>query len=342
MRYFFMILLLLAPLLHAHADVEIEYAVIANQQFPQALHPLFPQRIFMAINAKGDVVVRGEYPTENVNAYNLYPVGQPYWYKCESNYAYQQPYNRATQVFYPDDPPIQIAGLLCRRAVSVVGKDTSDIYFTTSFGVDFCPTAEIRGFAMLFTRIIQGVPVLYQAVRFQTRTLPAEWFDLSGRKIVRFKPGRPINIDAIEQNMAGRKAPAISGTPVNKARIKPKMLAGKVVILSFWLAESMACLEQTPAMERMAARYAGRDDVIFLAVMPEYEISVSQWMHRLKLQYNIIPDGYGIASSYRVKAYPTTVVIDKEGYIAEYIAGNTWELEARLEAVLQWAMKEGQ
>lgn len=322
------------------ADVEIEYAVIPNIQFPQAMHPLFPQRIFMGINTRGDVVVRGDNPSTYALTYNLYPAGQPYWYQCEDNRAVQQPFSRATKVFYPDDPPVEIAGLLCRRAVSVIGKDTSDIYFTTSFGVDFCLSAEIRGFAMLFTRVIHGIPVLYQAVRFQACTLPAEWFDLSKRNIERFRPGRPLDLDALEQQMSGRKAAVVYGTPVNQSPIKSKMLTGKVVVLSFWFSESIACLEQIPIMERMAARYAGREDLVFLAVMPESDYLISRLLHRLKLQYNILPYGHDIAGSYRVRAYPTTVVIDKQRYIAEYIAGNTWDLEDRLEAVLHWAMKQ--
>jgi len=340
MRTIPILIALFALAFPAIADVEIEYAVITNKEFPQALHPLFPQRILIGVNTKGDIVVRGENPSEYMNSYDLYPNGHSYWYKCEGNQAYQQPYNRATRIFYPDDPPVEIAGLLCRRAVSVVGKDSSDIYFTTTFGVDFCPTAEIRGFAMQFTRVIYGVPVLYQAVRYKAGTLPAEWFDLSRRKIIRFKPGRPVPVEALEQEMPGRRAAAISGTPLNKPRIKPKMLAGKVVVLSFWFTESMACSEQIPKMERMAERYAGRKDVVFLAAMPESEFRVSRFMHRQKLRYNIIPEDYHLAYRYRVKAYPTTVVIDKDGYIAEYIAGNAWDLEDRLEAVLQWAVKQ--
>ncbi|HRK80587.1 MAG TPA: TlpA disulfide reductase family protein [Saprospiraceae bacterium] len=340
MRTVFVLFLLLALAFPGRADVEIEYAVVPDKQLPQVLHFLLPQRILVGINTRGDVVVRGEKPSEDAHSYNLYPVGKPYWYQCEGNRAIQQPYSRATQVFYPDDPPVQIAGLLCRRAVSIIGKDTSDIYYTTSFGVDFCPTAEIRGFAMLFTRVIQGIPVLYQAQRFQACTLPSEWFDLSKLNIKRFRPGRPLDLDALEQKMSGRRAASISGTPVNRSPIKPKMLAGKVVVLSFWYSESMACLEQIPIMERMAARYAGRDNFVFLAVMPESDYLISRLLYRLKLQYSILPYGYDIAGSYRVRAYPTTVVIDKEGYIAEYIAGNTWDLEDRLEAVLQWAMKQ--
>lgn len=340
MRTISFLFLFLALSFPGRADVEIEYAVITNKEFPQALQPLFPQRILIGINTQGDIVVRGENTSEYMNSYDLHPNGHLYWYQCQDNLAYQQPYNRATRIFYPDGPPVEIAGLSCRRAVSVVGKDSSDIYFTTAFGVDFCLTAEIRGFAMQFTRVIYGVPVLYQAVRYKAGTLPAEWFDLSRRKIIRFKPGRPIPLEALEQEMPGRRAALISGTPVNKSPIKPKMLAGKVVVLSFWFTESMACSEQIPKLERMAERYAGREDVVFLAVMPESEYIVSRWMHRQKLKYSIIPEDYVLAYRYRVKAYPTTVVIDKDRYIAEYIAGNTWDLEDRLEAVLQWAVKQ--
>jgi thiol-disulfide isomerase/thioredoxin len=340
MRTIFALSLFISLAFPSWADVEIEFAVIPNKQLTQGQNALFPQRIFLGINARGDVVVRGENPSAYPNSYNLYPVGQPYWYQCEGNRAVQQPYSRATRIFYPDDPPVQIAGLPCRRAISIVGKDSSDIYFTTAFGVDFCLTAEIRGFAMMFTRVIKGIPVLYQAVRFQAGALPAEWFDLSHRNIERFKPGRPIPVEALEQEMPGRRAALVSGTPVNKSPIKPKLLAGKVVVLSFWFTESIACLEQIPMMERIAARYAAREDVVFLAVMPEADYLISRLLYRLKLQYSIIPYGYDMAKSYRVKAYPTTVVIDKDRYIAEYIVGNTGDLEDRLDAVLQWAVKQ--
>lgn len=59
MRTVSVLFLLLALAFPGRADVEIEYAVIPNKQLPQALHPLFPQRIFVGINTRGDVVVRG-------------------------------------------------------------------------------------------------------------------------------------------------------------------------------------------------------------------------------------------------------------------------------------------
>jgi len=88
---------------------------------------------------------------------------------------------------------------------------------------------------------------------------------------------------------------------------------GQVVLLNFWATWCEPCLEEMPAMERLAQAYRGRGLVVVaLSVDREGAAVVRPFLkrHSLTLAVGLDPD-QSVARSQRVWALPSTFVLDR-------------------------------
>lgn len=336
----FLFILLCFGYVPLFGGVVVEYAVLTSDDVPEIVLPLLPQRVYAYIH-DGHVAVRGEYLGSRLADYDLYPAGDAFRYECiGKNEATQHPLPVA-EVLYTDDPPLTIAGLPCRRALIVSElADTSIVYFTDAFGTNFCPIADIQGFALFYSKKILGVEVGFQAINFRPTDFQTGMFDLSKRSITYYKPPKDDVYTSRSKSFLGKVAPPISDKTLAGAPIDTAYLGGKVVAINFWFTTCPPCKQELPALNVLAARYAEKEDVVFLAVALDNEWQLNRFMEYNPFLYQIIPNGRGIASRFRVSAYPTNMVIDRQGNIVEHVIGYTPDIEKRLETAILKSLKK--
>ncbi|MCC0630695.1 MULTISPECIES: cytochrome c biogenesis protein/redoxin [unclassified Clostridioides] len=104
---------------------------------------------------------------------------------------------------------------------------------------------------------------------------------------------------------------------------------GKVVFLNFWATWCPPCKEEMPHIEQLYKDYKkNNEDVVILGVASPNlgrEGSREHVVNFLKEQGYTFPvaldeDG-ALAYQYGINAFPTTFIIDKEGYVTQYIPG---------------------
>jgi len=102
-----------------------------------------------------------------------------------------------------------------------------------------------------------------------------------------------------------------TGSPVPLADAK-----GKIVVLSFWATWCGPCRELEPHFDRIAANYAGRSDVVFYALNCDDDESLVQpYLDKVKpTTPTLFADG--LDRLLGVAAYPTTLILDRNGKIA--------------------------
>ncbi|ALP03273.1 TPA: redoxin family protein [Clostridioides difficile] len=104
---------------------------------------------------------------------------------------------------------------------------------------------------------------------------------------------------------------------------------GKVVFLNFWATWCPPCKEEMPYIEQLYKDYnKNNDDVVILGVASPNlgrEGSREHVVNFLKEQgytFPVVLDEDGaLAYQYGINAFPTTFIIDKEGYVTQYIPG---------------------
>src|SRR5450432_3078723 len=103
-------------------------------------------------------------------------------------------------------------------------------------------------------------------------------------------------------------------------------LKGKVVLLDFWTYGCINCMHIIPDLKRLEHKYPNQLVVIGVHSAKFENEKDTENIRRIILRYGIEHPVYNDAefavwSSYAVKAWPTQVLIDPEGYIIGGVSG---------------------
>lgn len=334
--------ILIVALLCSHllsGQVVVEYAVRIEEEVSLLQRATLPQRVLIATNGSR-VVVRGFWETPR-NSYQLYVPEEQVFYHCDlnSDIAVRYKAEALGPVWLVSGQTAKVAGLECKAAFTVVESDTFPIFYTDAFGVQFCQVAPVPGFAMRYTKRLQGIKVTYEAVKYHFEMVPEGMFSLVGKKV--FDNENPT--DGRQWAMQiGRKAPKIKSDCLDGSQIKPKSYAGKVLVIDFnslgWGGFNVNDLNW---LDPYAKEYAGRPDVIFLSVFRESEENLRRLLPLMRPGYKVVADGQFYNEAFNVELLPATIVVNRYGRIAEYVAGRTPLSEARLRRAIDLALSGG-
>ncbi len=109
---------------------------------------------------------------------------------------------------------------------------------------------------------------------------------------------------------------------------------GDVVFLNFWATWCAPCVEEMPAMQVLADEFRDeRFEVVAVNVREDAE-EVAGFVEMLELDYTILLDPDGQATSdFNVRGYPTTVIIGRDGtVIGTRLGYHEWDKPETLEA----------
>jgi peroxiredoxin len=115
-----------------------------------------------------------------------------------------------------------------------------------------------------------------------------------------------------------------------KTTVKLVDYRGKVVLLNFWATWCPPCREEMPSMERLYQRYRDRGFTILALSVDRNVAAVPGFVEGFRLTFPIGLDLEGaVAKAYRMRALPTTVVIDRAGQVVAGAAGaRDWDSPA--------------
>src|ERR1044072_4079596 len=128
-----------------------------------------------------------------------------------------------------------------------------------------------------------------------------------------------------EQMVDAVKAPIApeigNGTWINSTPLTLKSLRGRVVIVDFWTFGCYNCRNTLPSVKSWDARYRDKGLTIIGVHTPELQSernidNVRREVASLGIQYPVVNDNdNAIWNAYRVEAWPTWFIIDKQGQV---------------------------
>ena len=154
-------------------------------------------------------------------------------------------------------------------------------------------------------------------------TLTAFLFSCTGNKTsnVQTAEPQPQTEVAAEQNQAP-EAPDFTLNDIDGKPLTLSSLRGKYVVLDFWGSWCIWCIKGMPKMKEYYAKYAGKMEILGIdcndsedkwkAAVAELQLP---WLHVYNNGDSQLLEKYGI------EGFPTKVVIDPEGRIANVIVG---------------------
>ncbi len=134
--------------------------------------------------------------------------------------------------------------------------------------------------------------------------------------------GQMIPSRSIADETNAPAAPEISsGVWINSEPLTLKNLHGRVVLIEFWTFACYNCRNVLPALKRWDAQYRDKGLTIIGVHTPEldFERDIDQLKREvaeLGIKYPVVTDqDYSTWKAYRVEAWPTLFLLDKQGRV---------------------------
>jgi thiol-disulfide isomerase/thioredoxin len=141
------------------------------------------------------------------------------------------------------------------------------------------------------------------------------------------------------RDAASKPAPDFElGRYDSDAKVALRDLRGKVVLLTFWFPGCGPCRGEFPHFENVLRRFAGREDVAYLAIngIPLQDAYVLPFVKATG--YSFLPlrgNEEFCKETYKVRGYPTNFLIDRDGRIVYQGFRTTGDNEQELERMIQ-------
>tara|TARA_R110002126_G_scaffold58619_1_gene154530 strand:+ start:210 stop:986 length:777 start_codon:yes stop_codon:yes gene_type:complete len=108
-------------------------------------------------------------------------------------------------------------------------------------------------------------------------------------------------------------------------------LKGKIVVIKCWFIHCVACIEEFPAVNKMATNYKNRKDIVFISLAEDTPQELRTFLLKRPLQYAVVPNMKTYMNvTLQLNGFPTHFIVSKKGTI-EKVTSNYHELDAALE-----------
>jgi thiol-disulfide isomerase/thioredoxin/outer membrane lipoprotein-sorting protein len=135
---------------------------------------------------------------------------------------------------------------------------------------------------------------------------------------------------AVKPDLAGKPAPAFEVKSVGGETFSQAALKGKPVLLDFWATWCAPCRRSMPVLEKIALEQKDSDLVILGVNTGEDPDVVDRFLKKTPFGYPAVLSGEsGILESYQVTAYPTFILIGRDGKIMANEIGFSDESQLR-------------
>ena len=137
-------------------------------------------------------------------------------------------------------------------------------------------------------------------------------------KAIVFKKKKPnqqkgAKLDTSINGIINKPAIDFVAMDINGKRVSLSGLIGKVVVLNFWFTTCKPCIAEMPNLNELKNKY--ENDVVFLGITFSTQKEVDVFLKKIPFQYDIIPDAKEVCSKWDINAFPTNVIIDRQGIV---------------------------
>ncbi len=120
----------------------------------------------------------------------------------------------------------------------------------------------------------------------------------------------------------GGRMPAFELKDLDGKAVSSDSLAGKPVLINFWATWCSYCRAEMPLLQELYNGAVGRGLTVLTVDVGESRETVAGYMKANNLTLPVLLDtNQEVSGKYKVAAYPTTFLIDKDGIIQAKVVG---------------------
>ena len=128
-----------------------------------------------------------------------------------------------------------------------------------------------------------------------------------------------ISIEAHSKTLENTFVPSFQLIDIEGNAFTRKDIEGKVTVLTFWMTTSFACAQELKTMNELAQKYDKNDSFEWLALALDQSADLSRFLRGRKLDFTFVSDQENFAQQLGILAYPTHLIIDKDGVVKRAI-----------------------
>jgi peroxiredoxin len=135
-----------------------------------------------------------------------------------------------------------------------------------------------------------------------------------------------------DPKLAATRAPDFKLVATDGSTVSLADLRGKVVLLNFWATWCPPCRTEMPDLNALYRDNGSKHDFVVLGVdLEESQQQVEAFARDFKVAFPLLLDSSGkvTTESFAVRTLPTSIVVDREGYIRD-----TWTGQIPSQAIL--------
>ncbi|WP_418264287.1 TlpA family protein disulfide reductase [Flavobacterium faecale] len=284
-------------------------------------------------------VYRGTNPS---NDYKLYDYNELKVYNCHiSNYGKTALYSNFKEPKHPVEKleineSKTILDFPCEKGITIVNKIPKEIYYTKELGLKYCTGYDIDGFLMETPGYNKNLG--YYTVKAKKITygkLPESIYSLEEFKVTSLEVAKKIaeenkkELRDISKKSIGQKAKTFSDVSILQEKINTKKMEGDLIVYNFWFTTCAPCKAEIPKLNELKQKYKDKN-VHFIAIALDSEYKIASFLKTTPLYYDIIAEGRYISEKFDVTAYPTNIIVDKNGIIQFYETGYKSDILERM------------
>ncbi len=144
---------------------------------------------------------------------------------------------------------------------------------------------------------------------------------------------------SVQSELIGKKAPDFELTDITGNKITSEDVKGKVVVLNFWFIACKPCIEEIPKLNIVHDKYKDNPNIVFASITFDQKDKVESFLIDTPIKYAVIPDSIGVINSFNIFAYPTNIVIDKNGNFTDITSGGFPEIGVQIDKSINTALK---
>jgi thiol-disulfide isomerase/thioredoxin len=131
------------------------------------------------------------------------------------------------------------------------------------------------------------------------------------------------SVSRIKKQLVGKLAPGLEATDIQANPISLSALKGKTVLLDFWTTWCPPCRADAPELDKLYAKYGGKDLAIVGISVNEDRQIVEKFLKEHPHQFPIVLTSENeMPRPYQVGAFPTYIVIASDGTLASVADGD--------------------
>jgi thiol-disulfide isomerase/thioredoxin len=140
---------------------------------------------------------------------------------------------------------------------------------------------------------------------------------------------------------ADPKIPFFSLSTLSGSTFSSDALSDKVVLVDFWATWCKPCLDEIPHWNALHARYSGRGfAVLAITVESGAASEIKASVEKLKIKYQIVIGDADVVTGFGgITGFPTTFLVDRDGFIRKKYAGQYPSKHARIERDIQTLLR---